>query len=73
MSVPIATSPGRAGFGPELSLSYDSGAWNGLLHREQEFSSPPGNVTMNACLEGGGRLDAGAVEVVMLLCRYTVT
>jgi hypothetical protein len=29
MTVPIATSPGRAGFGPELSLSYDSGAGNG--------------------------------------------
>lgn len=28
-SVPIATSPGRSGFGPELSLSYDSGAGNG--------------------------------------------
>src|SRR5262245_24175617 len=26
MSVPIATSPGRAGFGPQLSLAYDSGA-----------------------------------------------
>src|SRR3954466_4448822 len=29
LSVPIATSPGRAGFGPQLSLSYDSGAGNG--------------------------------------------
>jgi hypothetical protein len=29
MSVPIATSPGRFGFGPQLSLSYDSGAGNG--------------------------------------------
>ena len=29
MSMPIATSPGRSGFGPELSLSYDSGAGNG--------------------------------------------
>lgn len=28
MSVPIATSTGRAGFGPQLSLSYDSGAGN---------------------------------------------
>ncbi len=31
MSVPIATSPGRAGFGPQLSLSYDSGAGNGIF------------------------------------------
>jgi RHS repeat-associated protein len=31
MSVPIATSPGRSGFGPQLSLSYDSGAGNGTF------------------------------------------
>lgn len=29
MSVPIAISPRRSGFGPQLSLSYDSGAGNG--------------------------------------------
>lgn len=29
MTVPIATSPSRSGFGPQLSLSYDSGAGNG--------------------------------------------
>jgi Salmonella virulence plasmid 65kDa B protein/Insecticide toxin TcdB middle/N-terminal region/Insecticide toxin TcdB middle/C-terminal region len=29
MSMPLATSPGRSGFGPQLSLSYDSGAGNG--------------------------------------------
>ncbi|MBI4487611.1 MAG: toxin [Deltaproteobacteria bacterium] len=29
MTVPIATSPGRSGFGLQLSLSYDSGAGNG--------------------------------------------
>jgi hypothetical protein len=29
VSVPIFTSPGRSGLGPELSLSYDSGAGNG--------------------------------------------
>ncbi len=28
MSMPIATSPGRSGFGSQLSLSYDSGAGN---------------------------------------------
>jgi len=26
ISIPIATSPGRSGFGPQLSLSYDSGS-----------------------------------------------
>lgn len=29
MTVPIATSPSRSGFGPQLALSYDSGAGNG--------------------------------------------
>ncbi|HEV8325327.1 MAG TPA: SpvB/TcaC N-terminal domain-containing protein, partial [Myxococcota bacterium] len=29
LTLPIASSPGRAGFGPQLSLSYDSGAGNG--------------------------------------------
>ena len=29
MTIPIAASPGRAGFSPQLSLSYDSGAGNG--------------------------------------------
>jgi RHS repeat-associated protein len=29
LSVPIATSPGRPGFGPQLSLTYDSGSGNG--------------------------------------------
>jgi len=29
LSVPIYTSPGRGGFSPQLSLSYDSGASNG--------------------------------------------
>jgi RHS repeat-associated protein len=29
MSVPLPVSPGRSGFGPQLSLAYDSGAGNG--------------------------------------------
>src|SRR5580692_2916038 len=29
LTVPIATSPGRARFGPSLALSYDSGIGNG--------------------------------------------
>ncbi|KAF5437174.1 hypothetical protein C5S35_05330 [Candidatus Methanophagaceae archaeon] len=29
LNVPIATTPGRSGFGTQLSLSYDSGAGNG--------------------------------------------
>src|SRR5215216_1540901 len=29
MTVPVITSPGRSGFGPQLTLSYDSGGGNG--------------------------------------------
>lgn len=29
LTIPIAVSPGRSGFGPQLSLSYDSGAGSG--------------------------------------------
>ncbi len=29
ITVPLVTSPGRSGFGPQLALSYDSGAGNG--------------------------------------------
>ena len=31
MSLPIATSPSRSGFDPQLSLSYDSGSGNGIF------------------------------------------
>ena len=40
MSVPIATSPGRSGFGPQLSLSYDSGAGNGIFGLGWNLSLP---------------------------------
>lgn len=40
MSVPIATSPGRGGFGPQLSLSYDSGAGNGPFSLGWHLSLP---------------------------------
>src|SRR5258708_15504975 len=40
MSVPIATSPGRSGFGPQLSLSYDSGSGNGLFGVGWNLSLP---------------------------------
>src|SRR5258707_14936127 len=29
LSIPISTSPGRSGFGPQLALSYDTGTGNG--------------------------------------------
>lgn len=39
-TVPIATSPGRSGFGPQLSLSYDSGAGNGPFGLGWNLSLP---------------------------------
>ncbi|MBE9128306.1 MULTISPECIES: SpvB/TcaC N-terminal domain-containing protein [unclassified Coleofasciculus] len=40
MSVPIATSPGRSGFAPQLSLSYDSGAGNEIFGLGWSLSLP---------------------------------
>src|ERR1044072_4038079 len=40
MTVPIATSPGRSKFGPQLSVAYDSGAGNGPFGFGWQISSP---------------------------------
>src|SRR6266700_2716273 len=40
LSVPIFTSPGRSGFGPQLDLSYDSGAGNGPFGFGWQLSLP---------------------------------
>lgn len=40
MTVPLAVSPGRSGFGPQLSLSYDSGAGNGPFGLGWSLSLP---------------------------------
>ena len=40
MNVPIFTSPGRSGFGPQLSLSYNSGSGNGLFGFGWNLSIP---------------------------------
>jgi len=40
LTVPIATSPGRSGFGPQLTLSYDSGAGNGSFGLGWNLSLP---------------------------------
>ena len=40
ITVPIATSPGRSGFGPRLVLSYDSGAGNGSFGFGWNLSLP---------------------------------
>jgi hypothetical protein len=40
MTIPIATSPGRSGFGPKLALGYDSGAGNGCFGLGWTLSVP---------------------------------
>ncbi|WP_283234638.1 SpvB/TcaC N-terminal domain-containing protein, partial [Candidatus Protofrankia californiensis] len=40
LHVPIATSPGRSGFGPQLALSYDSGSGNGVFGFGWRLSLP---------------------------------
>jgi RHS repeat-associated protein len=40
LSIPVATSAGRGGFGPSLSLAYDSGAGNGPLGLGWKTSLP---------------------------------
>jgi RHS repeat-associated protein len=40
MTVPIYTSPGRSGFGPQLSVSYDSGSGNGSFGFGWSLSLP---------------------------------
>lgn len=40
MTVPIAVSPGRSGFAPQLSLSYDSGSGNGPFGLGWSLSLP---------------------------------
>src|SRR5688572_15339717 len=40
LTVPIPVSPGRSGFGPQLSLSYDSGSGNGVFGYGWNLSLP---------------------------------
>ena len=40
LSVPLALSPGRSGFGPQLSLDYDSSAGNGIFGMGWSLSLP---------------------------------
>jgi RHS repeat-associated protein len=40
LTIPVATSAGRAGFGPSLSLSYDSGGGNGPFGLGWKISLP---------------------------------
>jgi RHS repeat-associated protein len=64
MSLPIATSPGRSGFGPQLSLSYDSGAGNGPFGFGWSFALP--SITRKTDKGLPQYLDAAGSDVFML-------
>jgi hypothetical protein len=40
LTVPIAVSPARSGFGPSLSVGYDSGSGNGIFGIGWDLSLP---------------------------------
>ena len=44
LTVPLYSSPGRSGFGPDLSLTYDSGSGNG--RRRSDPSTPAARRSM---------------------------
>ena len=74
LSVPIATSPGRSGFGPQLSLSYDSGSGNGPFGLGWNLSLPSINRKTDKGLpkyQDGDELDtfilSGAEDLVPVL------
>jgi len=59
LTVPIATSPDRAGFGPQLSLAYDSGARNGPFGFGYDTSFSLHRVPQGQQLSGMGALREG--------------
>jgi RHS repeat-associated protein len=76
MSVPIATSPGRSGFGPQLSLSYDSGAGNGPFGFGWNLSLPSitrktdkGLPQYNDAVESDVFILSGAEDLVPVLTQ----
>ncbi|HRI38916.1 MAG TPA: SpvB/TcaC N-terminal domain-containing protein, partial [Nitrospira sp.] len=76
MTVPIATSPGRSGFGPQLALSYDSGAGNGPFGFGWNLSLPAitrktdkGLPQYNDATESDVFLLSGAEDLVPVLMQ----
>ena len=66
MSVPIDTSPGRSGFGPQLSLSYDSRADNGPFGFGWSLSVP--SITRKTDKELPKYQDTDESDVFILSC-----
>lgn len=76
MSVPIALSPGRGGFGPQLALSYDSGAGNGAFGLGWQLALPSisrktdkGLPTYDDAQESDVFLLSGAEDLVPVLAQ----
>lgn len=84
LSIPLGLPPGRAGFGPGLSLDYDSGAGNGVfglgwnlgpaaVSRRTERGLPRYDETDRYVLGGGEELLPGADALVTVhRAGYTV-
>jgi len=77
MSVPIATSPGRSGFGPQLSLTYDSGSGNGPFGFGWNLSLPSitrktdqGLPTYHDGVEADTFILSGVEDLVPVLRRH---
>ncbi|MGE5465525.1 MAG: SpvB/TcaC N-terminal domain-containing protein, partial [Syntrophothermus sp.] len=78
-SVPIYTSPGRSGFGPQLSLSYDSGSGNGPFGIGWSLSLPSitrksdkGLPRYQDLEESDEFILSGAEDLVPVLAKYDV-
>ncbi len=77
--MPIAASPGRSGFGPQLSLSYDSGAGNGPFGFGWSFSIPSitrktdkGLPKYQDATESGVLVLSGAEDLVPVLATEAI-
>src|SRR5947199_4799127 len=66
MSVPLATSPGRSGFGPQLTLAYDSGSGNGPFGFGWTLSTPAITRRTDKGLPGYTDADADESDVFIL-------
>jgi RHS repeat-associated protein len=64
LSAPIVTTPGRSGFGPQLSLSYDSGSGNGPFGFGWSLSLP--SITRKTDKGLPRYQDAGGSDVFIL-------
>ena len=76
LSVPVAVSPGRSGFGPQLSLNYDSGSGNGIFGMGWSLSMPSitrrtdkGLPQYRDCEESDIFVLSGAEDLVPILLR----